>query len=47
MGALFEQQGDKTKARQRLAEALEIFTAKLGPEHPSTLGVKEWIAALD
>ena len=46
MGALFKSMGRLSDAAAHLENALSIFTSTVGPEHPSTKGVKEWLDGL-
>lgn len=47
LGALLYAMGDLAGARPYFVRALQVLTAVLGPDHPSTRLVQSWLDLLD
>ncbi|MBQ9347232.1 MAG: tetratricopeptide repeat protein, partial [Oscillibacter sp.] len=45
IGTVYYGQGDYREALNWMEKALAVFLKVLGPEHPNTKTVQEWIAA--
>ena len=44
MGVLNEQDGEKDKARALYSRALTIYEKRLGPDHPNTQSVRQYLS---